>query len=351
MADDVEGEGGCAANDQELRQVVEGRHDARCADRVEDVGGNDAEIRNLVEEWNKWNKEKHRNRSLVQEELRSSNSEIFNLLADPDLVERGGAEGQSRNDDAEKLGLGSFVDSEGNANAGREDGGKHVPGDCLAEEHKVDQDDARGSHDLGQLVETDRVVGQAKVSKYDVSGEESAHREHVPRVQAESLECAEGTPRRDEEDKTGGGEMPHYDHQLAGVELLIAEYAVFSLSEAAHAQIGLLANIPLAEENEAESRESVDGDPEAGNQLLLERYRGGLLLLLVLGEILDLGGLAGVDVVDEPLDGRSLLCCGHVSLRYSRHCASSARHLPIVLCVLGVVASDCRAISAGYEDM
>lgn len=75
--------------------------------------------------------------------------------------------------------------------------------------------------------------------------------------------------------------------------------------------------VPFTQENEAERGESVEGDPEAGNQLLLERYGRGLLGLLVLGQLLDLGALARVDIVDEPLGGRTLLCCRDVSLACS----------------------------------
>jgi hypothetical protein len=160
---------------------------------------------------------------LVKQELGWRDGEVFNLLADPDLVQSGAAECQCRDDDTEELGLGCLVDGKGNANACREDCSQHVSCNLLSEEDEVDKDDGGRGHDLGQLVETDRVEGQAKVAKHNVSGEEAADGQHVPDIQPYGLKSVERSEGRDEEDEAGGCKMPHDDHELASFELLVAE--------------------------------------------------------------------------------------------------------------------------------
>jgi hypothetical protein len=231
VADDIESQGGSAADDEELGEVVQGGHNSRCADRVEDVGGDHAEVRDLVEEGDEGDEEEDGDGGLVEQQLGARNGKVFDLLADPDLVEGCGAEGEGSDDDAEELRLGGFIDGEGDADAGCDDGSQHPPRHRLAEQDEVDEDDAGRRHDLGQLVEADRVVCQTEVPEHHVSGEEGAHGEHVPGIQADSLEGAEGASRGDEQDQGGRGEMPHDDHELAGVELRIAEYPI-TLSDA-----------------------------------------------------------------------------------------------------------------------
>ena len=162
-------------------------------------------------------------------------SKVFNLLADPDLVQRGAAEGQGRDDDSEKFRLGLFVDGEGHSNAGCEDGREHVPGDVFAEQYKVDEDNRRRGHDLGELVEPNGVECQAEIAENDVAGEEAADGQHAPDVKAHGFECVEGAESGDEEDEASGGEVPHDYHELACFELLVAEYTVaLSVEEAWH---------------------------------------------------------------------------------------------------------------------
>lgn len=55
MADNVESQSTCPANDQKLTQVVHGGHDAGCADTPEDIGRDGGKIGDGVEEWNKRN--------------------------------------------------------------------------------------------------------------------------------------------------------------------------------------------------------------------------------------------------------------------------------------------------------
>ena len=70
MTDNVESQSGGAADDQKLRQVVQGGHDARSAYGVKYVGRDEAQIWDLVEEWDEGNQEEHRDGGLVQEQLR-----------------------------------------------------------------------------------------------------------------------------------------------------------------------------------------------------------------------------------------------------------------------------------------
>jgi hypothetical protein len=230
MADNVEGQSTGASNNQELRQIVHGCHDARRAGAPENVGGNFGKGRNGVEKWHKGNEEADGNRGLVEQELRWRNGEVFNLLADPDLVQGGGAESQCCNNDTEELGLGSLVDGEADADAGCNDGAEHVACDLFAEHDEVDKDDGRGGHDLGQLVEADGVEGQGQVAEDDVAGEEAADGQHVDGVEADGLEGAEGAEGRDEEDEAGCGEMPHDHHELALLDLCIAKDPVLLLA-------------------------------------------------------------------------------------------------------------------------
>lgn len=95
----------------------------------------------------------------------------------------------------------------------------------FAEEDEVDEDDGRGGHDLGQLVEANAVEGQGQVAEDHVAGEEAADGQHVPDVEAHSLEGAERPEGGDEEDESGRGEMPHYDHELTCFQLRVAEYS------------------------------------------------------------------------------------------------------------------------------
>jgi hypothetical protein len=69
VADNIESERARAANDQELRQVVHGRHDARRACAPEDLGGDFADARNGVEERNEWDEEADGDGGLVEQEL------------------------------------------------------------------------------------------------------------------------------------------------------------------------------------------------------------------------------------------------------------------------------------------
>lgn len=109
MADNVESQRARAADNQELRQVVHGCHYAGCACAPEDGGGHLAEIRDGVEERNKGDQEADGDGCLVEEELGWRDGEVFNLLANPDLVQCGGAECQCRDDDAEELRLSRHV--------------------------------------------------------------------------------------------------------------------------------------------------------------------------------------------------------------------------------------------------
>jgi hypothetical protein len=223
VADNVERQSACTSNDQKLRQVVHGGHDAGRARAPEDIRGNFGKGWDGVEKRYKGNEEADGNRGLVEQELRWRNSKVFNLLADPDLVQGGGAKGHSRDNDAEELGLGGLVDGKADTDAGCNDGSKHVAGDLFAEHDKVDEDDGRSGHDLGQLVETDRVEGQGQVAEDDVAGEEAADGQHVDGVEADGLEGAEGAEGRDEEDEAGCCEVPHDHHELALLDLFIAE--------------------------------------------------------------------------------------------------------------------------------
>lgn len=182
MADNVEGQGRGAADDQELREVVHGSHDSRCADGPEDVCWYCGEVWDGVEERDKGNEQTHGNGCLIEQQLRRRDLEILNLLADPDLVEGSGAEGESSNNDAEKLRLGSLIDGKRNTNAGGKDSCKHVACNHFAEQYKVDEDDSGGCHDLGELVEAYRVERQAEVPEDDVAGEEGADGHHVPDI-------------------------------------------------------------------------------------------------------------------------------------------------------------------------
>lgn len=224
MADDVECQCACSPDDQELRQVVHGCHDTRCACAPENAGGDLAEIRDGIKEGNKGDEKADGDGSLVQEELWWGDSKVFNLLADPDLVQGRRTKCQCRDDDAEELGLGCNVHCERNADACCQNGREHVSCDLLAEHDEVDEDDGRGGHDLGQLVKANRIEGQGKIAEDDVAGKEATDWQHVPKVEAHSLECAEGTEGGDEEDECGCSEMPHDDHELACFQLRVAEH-------------------------------------------------------------------------------------------------------------------------------
>ena len=191
VAHDVESERRGSTNDQELREVVHGGHDTRCADRPQQICRYCAEIGNRVEERNEGDQQADRDGCLVQKQLRRRDLEVFDLLADPDLVESGRAERKSRNDDAEERRLDLSAHCEGNADAGGEDSCKHPLCDGLSEDEEVDQNNGRGCHDLGQLVEANRVEGQAEVAKNDVTGKEGANWHHVPDVELDGLEGAE----------------------------------------------------------------------------------------------------------------------------------------------------------------
>lgn len=101
--------------------------------------------------------------------------------------------------------------------------------------------------------------------------------------------------------------MPHHYHELACLELLVAEDPV-SLS-AFPASIRALWSVPLAQEDEAEGCERVERNPEAGDELLLERDRRRLGLGLILGQLLHFGRLSRVDIVDQTFDRWALLGC------------------------------------------
>jgi hypothetical protein len=230
VTDDVEGQCAGTSDDQELGQIVHGSHDARCARAPEDLRRDLRQVRDGIEKRNKGNEEADGDRGLVEEELWWGDGEVFNLLADPDLVEGGGAEGEGCDDNTEELGLGSLVDGEGHSNAGCYNGSQHVPCDLFAEQDEVDQDDGRGSHDFGQLVETDRVEGQGQIAENNVAGEEAADGQHVQPIKTHSLEGAEGTEGGDEEDEAGCSEMPHDYHELAFLDLGIAEDSALVLA-------------------------------------------------------------------------------------------------------------------------
>jgi hypothetical protein len=148
VADNVESQCARTADNQELRKVVHGGHDAGCACAPEDFRRNFADARNSVEEWDKRNKKADGNGRLVEQELWWRDSKVFNLLADPDLVQGGGAESEGGDNNTKELRLGGLVDGEADSDAGCDDGSKHVSGDLFAEHDEVDQDDGRGGHDL-----------------------------------------------------------------------------------------------------------------------------------------------------------------------------------------------------------
>ena len=174
MADDVEGQGAGPSNDQELTQVVHGSHDTRCAYAPEDIGGHSRKIRKSVEKWDKGNKQADRNGCLVEQKLRRRYGKVLNLLANPDLVQGSTAESQGCDNDTKQLGLGRFVDGEGNSNACCKNSGQHVSRNVLSEKDKVDENDRGCGHNLGKLVEANRVEGQAKVAKNNIASEEAA---------------------------------------------------------------------------------------------------------------------------------------------------------------------------------
>lgn len=227
MADNVERQRRRSADDQKLRKVVHGGHDSGRAYAPKDVGGDQGEVWDGVEEGDEGNKQADGDWRLVEEELGRGNGEIFNLLADPDLVESGGAKGQCGDDNAEELRSGFGIHGQADADARGQDSREHISCHHLAEEDKVDEHDGGRCHDLGELVEADRVEGQAEVAEHDIAGEEAAHGQHVPDVEADGFKRAERAEGRDEENETCCGEMPHDDHELAGFELLIAEHSVY----------------------------------------------------------------------------------------------------------------------------
>jgi hypothetical protein len=230
VAYNVERQRACAANDQELRQVVQGCHDTGCARAPQDFAGHLAEVGDGVKERHERDEQADGNRGLVEQELRAGHGKVFNLLADPDLVQSGGAECHGGDHDAKKLGLGGFVDCKADSDARSHNRGEHVARDVFAEHDEIDEDDGRGGHDLGQLVEADGVEGQGQVAENDVAGEEATDGQHVERVEADGLEGAEGTKGGDEEDEAGRGEMPHDHHELAFLDLRIAKDSVALLA-------------------------------------------------------------------------------------------------------------------------
>lgn len=70
-------------------------------------------------------------------------------------------------------------------------------------------------------------------------------------------------------------------------------------------------DVPLAQEDQPQGGQCVDRDPETCDDLVLERHGRGLGRLLVRGQLLhlELGALAGVDVVDEAVGRGALLYC------------------------------------------
>lgn len=225
MANNVEGQGTRPSNDQELTQVVHGRHDAGCQHTPEDIGGYGGKIGKSVEKRDKGNKKTDGNGRLVEEKLWWGDGKVLDLLANPDLVQGSAAESQGCDDNTKKLSLGSLIDGEGNSNACRQNGSQHVSRDVFSEEDEVDKDDSRRSHDLGELVETDRVEGQAEVAKNNIAGEEATDRQHLPDVELDGLESVKGPESGNEEDETGRGKMPHDNHKLACFQLLVAEHS------------------------------------------------------------------------------------------------------------------------------
>lgn len=236
MANNVEGQRRGAANDEKLAEVVHGRHDTGCEGRMQFVRGHLAEVGEGVDERNEWYKHRDGKRRLVEQELRRCDREVINLLANPSLVESGRAKCHGRDDKTSERGAGRLIDSKRYTNAGSQYRGKHPTRDGLAKQEEVYQDDGRCGHDLGELVETDRVEGQTEVAEHDVADEEGAYGEHLPRVQADVLEGAEGCSGGYQEDETGRGEMPGIDHELAFSELRIAE-CPSQLSEIASAAL------------------------------------------------------------------------------------------------------------------
>lgn len=182
VADDVERERARPSDDEELAEIVHASHDAGCANAPEDIGGDGGEVRDFVEEGDEGDQEADGDGGLVEEELGWGDAKVFDFLADPDLVEGGGAEGEGCDDDAERGGFDGFVHGEADADAGCDNGGQHVARDLLAEEDEVDEHDGGRGHDLGELVEADRVEGEREVAEHDVAGEEAADGEHVEPV-------------------------------------------------------------------------------------------------------------------------------------------------------------------------
>lgn len=256
MADNVESKRRSAANDQKLRQVVHGGHNARCADRPEEVYWDCAEIRDSVEKGHKGNQQAHGDGGLVEEQLWRRYLEILNLLSNPNLVQRGRAEGESRNDDAKEGSLDLSAHGKRNTDASCQDSGQHPSGDGLAEDDEVDEDDSGCGHDLGQLVETDRVECQAEVAEDNIASEESADRHHVPNIQLHGLEGAEGTEGGEEEDEAGGGEMPHDDHQLALLKLRVGEHSVAS-SAVTLFTAAVTGSLPFTQKDQPQCRQRI----------------------------------------------------------------------------------------------
>ena len=223
MADDVERQRRGATDDKKLAEIVHGRHDAGCEGRMQFVRGHLAQVGDGIDERDEWNEHQHGKRRLVEQELRGRDGEVVNLLADPNLIESGGAECHGRDHDTSERGTCSLVDCKGNANTCSQYRDKHPARDGLPKQHEVYQYDGGCSHDLGELVEADRVEGKTEVAEHDIADEEGAYGEHFPRVQTNGLEGAKGCPCRYEEDETGGGEMPAVDQELAFLELRIAE--------------------------------------------------------------------------------------------------------------------------------
>lgn len=101
VADDVERQGRGAADDEELRQVDHGRHDAGAEHGPEVRRGHRGHVRYAVDEGHEGDEHQHGDGRLVQEELGTRDGEVFDLLADPDLVQGCGAECEDGDDDAE----------------------------------------------------------------------------------------------------------------------------------------------------------------------------------------------------------------------------------------------------------
>jgi hypothetical protein len=80
--------------------------------------------------------------------------------------------------------------------------------------------------------------------------------------------------------------MPHDHHELAVLDLRIAEYSVLPLAVPLPRRC--CSDVLFAQEDKAEGRQGVERDPEDGDELLFEGQRRGLGGLLDVGQLVQL---------------------------------------------------------------